>query len=321
MKAIFCGTAAFLFLLTGCTSLSTLQTARVLAPGEGQFSLGGGVFQYSGLSGALARYTNYSPGGTYPFAETMVRFGLGSELDLGIKAMVVGPLMVDLKYQLVAADTFAASIGVGLGSPGLVASLPVLDAVVPLIFSIEPSSDFGMYLSPKYYARRYDSEISHLVAFTGGLKVGSDFGAFLEGTYVVDLQAKQNSFLVNGALALRWGGSEPKKTSDSAKSPRERPPVTPAAASPSANVVPSKPPVGTPPADGRSRVLKVGKENRVLVSQASDHVWAEGDPACVRSEGREPSCGLIEKATKRGAILDLGSQAKEVHVGDEVVSP
>jgi hypothetical protein len=89
-------------LLAGCTSFSTLHTARSVPPDERHVTVASGV---TGTLDPDAESVRAVP----TVAEAELRQGLSESLDLGLRAYLVG-LMVDVNWMYLDRPRFAASI-------------------------------------------------------------------------------------------------------------------------------------------------------------------------------------------------------------------
>lgn len=189
MKTIVNSTlfVSFLLLTSACASMSTLQTARTLKPGEAQSTFGGGVFQSSEIGS-----TDGSASAKFqlPYLEYTYRQGLSDKVDAGLKVTLIGTLSLDAKYSLYAGEKFAAAVGAGAGymsystgSGEQKNEYKIIDLMVPVILSYDFTPKFSIYTSPRYLQRSISGASSSSTGFAGaavGLKMGQTSGAFIE---------------------------------------------------------------------------------------------------------------------------------------------
>lgn len=201
---------------TGCMSMSSLQTARALKPGVGELSIGGGYFSSPSVDKELDEEIKL------PYLEISYRRGFFDKFDAGLKYTLPGSLTLDGKYQLIDANDFAVALGGGIGylsikseSGSLKSESSIYDLTIPLHTSYHPSNGAALYVTPKYVFRmasnkRSGSDIesenttekqnSSLVGGTIGTKLGSDWGVYLEVSYLKSLAS-------NGGNLMQVGGS------------------------------------------------------------------------------------------------------------------
>lgn len=210
MKAL-----VLLVVVTGCVNMSTLQTAKTLAPNKQQILVGGGYYASPQLDKAASSSTGTDTQLKLPYMELGYRRGVIEHLDLGAKVTVPGTAGVDAKYQLVDGGKFAVAAGLGAyylsiesGDGMDKTSSKVVDLIVPVYVSYDIASPLAVYASPKYALRIAQSQdsmgsssgLGQLVGATGGLRLGSRAGLYLETTYMRDLTSDFKMFQVNGAL-------------------------------------------------------------------------------------------------------------------------
>ncbi len=182
---------------TACMSLSTMQTGETLPPGQTQWTFGSGSYTYE-------QSYPYPDDGkdslTGEYYEMSFRHGLGDRMDWGARLMFLGNAVVDLKYQFIDGVRFDAAVGAGLGylnissddGTGEEESTTMLDVVVPLYLSYQYSPLFTPYLAPRLVWRRQSAEAEGsqtLLGVTAGLKIGVNYGAYLEFGYQKDLRS------------------------------------------------------------------------------------------------------------------------------------
>ncbi|MEY3011368.1 MAG: hypothetical protein RIT45_103 [Pseudomonadota bacterium] len=194
--------------LPGCMSFSTVQTARTMAPGQVQIMAGAGTV---GASTQTRDVTTDAGGNTVtgplttetvaiPEIELGARLGLTPGVDVGVKLSLPFNLMGDVKAQFIDSGGFAAAAGLGLGYQEFGINddtFTTVDFVVPLYFSYDATDWLTLYASPKYFLRHMSTnsatENLHLAGATGGIKLGSRFGIYLEATELVVLNESKSS--------------------------------------------------------------------------------------------------------------------------------
>jgi hypothetical protein len=172
----------------GCVSMSTLQTARTLAPDQSQQSFGGGVYNSKLKSGSVTLDSNL------PYMEYAYRRGFFKDFDAGLKLTIIGAYQADVKYQLLDANNFVLAVGGGLAymeykvsSGGTDTNVKYIDAILPLYMSYDFNSSFAMYLSPKYILRSATGDVKGNESLVGvgiGTKIGEKKGVYLEAAVI-----------------------------------------------------------------------------------------------------------------------------------------
>lgn len=204
-------------LLCSCANLSSLQTARTLAPGTKRYILGGGVIKTHDISKVIdvpQSVSNRSDSFTY--FEFASRRGLKKPgIDVGAKVTIPGEFSGDVKYQLIDLGPLAFSVGIGMGllSMGTESEFDqrfnLVDMMVPVYLSFDIGRFFCIYTSAKYIARAYFGMVSgwsHLAAATGGIKIGSTWGIMVEATLAQDLvNPRLQPYQVNTAIFFGTG--------------------------------------------------------------------------------------------------------------------
>lgn len=179
----------FLFLgsvLSACTSVSTLQTAKTLGSGQNEQTFGGGIYQSKTKSGDVELESNI------PYLEYTFRHGFYENLDAGLKVAFVGGYSADFKYQFYKDDRLNISTGFGLSyleykikSGDVETEVKSVDALAPLYISYDLNSSWVLYTSPKYILRSSIGDIKGsegLFGVTGGVKIGEKNGVYAEAT-------------------------------------------------------------------------------------------------------------------------------------------
>jgi len=192
-----------LLLLSGCASVSTLQTARALPKNTGRFLVGFGYSESPPLDEQTGK-TGAKPKVHYPCVELGARLGVMENFEAGGKLTLPGYLSVDGKYQFWSMGGLAMAGGLGLGYMGLDGTMrnsnstdtalgaSFLDVLVPAYVSYDFNDWLSLYFSPKYLFRVVSTSTNgtaHMGGTTAGLKIGDQGGFFLEGSYLKSLTA------------------------------------------------------------------------------------------------------------------------------------
>lgn len=158
MKIVSKRVLHFVFLLvvvafmSGCVSMSTMQTARTTDPGD--FVYGSGVGFVS--TEMEVEDKTYNLG--MPMVEVYTRVGITEKLDAGLSYTIPGTFKLDGKYMVYGdqESTLAASVGGGIGYLNLKQDdfqNRMLDFVIPAYATVYPTSWLALYASPKYIMR------------------------------------------------------------------------------------------------------------------------------------------------------------------------
>lgn len=182
----------------GCVNVSTLQTARVLPPGDQMIIVGGGTSTFA----LPPEQVTPANGGldTRFFGEILGRMGLIDGLDVGVRLSLLGTGSIDAKYQLLDKGPLAAAAGLSLGGMQITTSFDVkdpttgavtttetkstmIDVMVPGYVSYDFMEPLTAYVSPKILVRNVSSGTFLFGGVTGGVKVGDSVGLMLEATF------------------------------------------------------------------------------------------------------------------------------------------
>jgi len=165
--------------MTGCLSLSTTQTARVLPEG--------GVM-VTGGAGKFGMHDPTDEGWSTTVAELGMRYGLGSDVDIGGRIAPIGSITLDVKKAMY--DDGEAALATGLALGLFAANFGVastVDLVLPLYLSWHPTSEAALYTVPKAVLRIGAGDSGGVASFVGataGVRLGGEVGVFIEGTWV-----------------------------------------------------------------------------------------------------------------------------------------
>lgn len=191
--------------LSGCVSMSSLQTARTLKDGESRQTFGGGVFNSKSKIGTLEFESNL------PYVEYSYRRGFGENFDAGLKLTLIGAYAADAKYQVYAAEKFAMSVGAGLGymsyetkSGDVESKVNYIDVILPVYFSYDFTPGFSLYAAPKYVHRSASGDATGSDSIVGaavGTKIGEKSGVFIEAAMV---KGKDENSITQYNISYFW---------------------------------------------------------------------------------------------------------------------
>ncbi len=198
-------------LLSGCASMSTMQTARTTNEGEVGYSFGGG---YVSTEMPIEDVDTLSINA--PMLEVGARYGVNDKLDVGGKITIIGTAVADAKYQFLGdkESKVAGSAGFGIGYLSMESGdtkSNLYDLMVPAYFSYHPAEWLSFYTSPKYVFRlnAYDSgeetgsEASHWYGAGAGMRIGKKTGVFIEYTYFGNTEYEDPFSQINAGIGIR----------------------------------------------------------------------------------------------------------------------
>jgi len=163
------------FLFSGCITLTQFQSPQVLDKGKHEFTIGAGVGFYTRRDGSE---------GIWPDIFAEGRYGLGSNMDFGIRFFGLPPLGIiplpylggikgDLKYQITKNPPYiSVDLGISFG-------VNILYKYLPINFAFYPALIFG---TDRFYASARTIIIPHKAEDMGppitlyGLSVGYSIG-------------------------------------------------------------------------------------------------------------------------------------------------
>jgi len=150
-------------LLAACSTLSTLDGAKTLAPGQASVS--------AGLSLQAGNNPVAQTGLPIPQLETLVRVGIAPDVDVGFRLYLLG-VGSDIRYRVWHADDWHLATGLG------VSTLPLpgagfVEAKVPLTLQRDLSRRFSVSGGPRAVLRdqwnaTVGGTITRLDTFLGG---------------------------------------------------------------------------------------------------------------------------------------------------------
>jgi hypothetical protein len=202
-------------LFCGCTSMSAMQTAKVLPEGYYRFFAAAGFFRTPVTSPSAPNAVNY------PFVEGGARFGFAPRWDLGLRYTLPGMLTGDVKACFFEDGPTALAVGAGVGylaipSKDATATLfgkELIDVTIPFYASYDFAPAFGVYASPRYVFRVAATE-QHLIGSALGIRVGNRVGVFLEVSAALDLVSEYRQYQAGFSIffgAAPHGENEVKK--------------------------------------------------------------------------------------------------------------
>ncbi len=182
---------AVALLATGCFSTSNFHTAETLKKGESSLGFGWGVTAIDKLEAVTPEGESTStdsddlPSLPNLIPDTMLRFGLGDNMDWGVKIFFIGA-QLDFKYRLLHTGGLSVSVDptVGYARPFMV--IEQFNLALPLQVSYRVSPGFLIYGAAQGFYGNWrfpfnDSEtgkeIEDRIATTGyGITVGAELG-------------------------------------------------------------------------------------------------------------------------------------------------
>jgi len=226
--ALLLGSGIVSLALTGCPSLSTMQTPRTVPQGQVRFGLG---FEAVGIKTAArtdsAGNTTPSESVTFPQFELTLRYGVTDNLDIGGKLYLIGA-EAGFKYQFlrgpldVAVAPAASYISIGSSSNGSSSSLSATYLHLPVLFGLNLNDNVAISFGPKFLytiasISASDSGNDRSSAATSGLWVGGYVSLPLKVGHAFWLAPeinvyrplKEDVLLYQGGLALLFGGADP----------------------------------------------------------------------------------------------------------------
>jgi hypothetical protein len=224
--ALILGSGIVSLALTGCPSLSTMQTPRTVPQGQVRFGLG---FEAVGIKTAArtdsSGTTTPSQSVTFPQLELTLRYGVTDNLDVGGKLYLIGA-EAGFKYQFlrgpldVAVAPAASYISFGSSSGSSSSSISATYLHLPVLFGINLNDNVAISFGPKLLytiasvsagdtSDRASAATSGL--WLGGyvslpLKVGSAF--WIAPELNVYRPLKEDVLVYQGGLALLFGGAD-----------------------------------------------------------------------------------------------------------------
>lgn len=192
--------------LTRCASVSTIQTARVLAPEKEQHAFGGGMYSSQDKTASGVDFSS-------SFLEYSYRRGWIDKVDYGLRITLIGTGLADIKYNLINDEKLAVAVGGGLGYMSISSGTgdsktetQIYDFNFPLYASYDFNELVSVYTSPKFIIRYSTSESESasetLMAATLGVKVGKEKGVLLEATGFQSTNNQLSGSQVNGMFFM-----------------------------------------------------------------------------------------------------------------------
>lgn len=201
--------------LTGCLSMSSLQTAEILPVGETTVEMGAGVYTSPSINDAINEASDSSSSVDdeeaksimIPYFEFGFRMGLTENYEMGARYTLPGAITVDGKYSLLNQEEFDVAVGLAVGYQSYEASstsdsadssegsvetkskATMLDVTIPLYTSYRINDSFAFYGTPKFILRNAKSESktdaettkSSSILRMAGLTVGTLINGYSKG--------------------------------------------------------------------------------------------------------------------------------------------
>lgn len=196
--------------LTGCASMSTMQTARTVGDGNFGMEFGGGAVNTEIPLGDLDTISFNAP-----FVEVGGKYGITEKLDVGAKLTLIGTATADVKYQFLGNNESlaAASTGLGIGYLSITSGdneSKIFDIAVPLYLSLHPAPWFSLYTCPRYtlrinsYTTTDDSgsSTSNWYGATAGIRLGKKVAFLIEYSYFANDEIDVPFSQVTGGIAI-----------------------------------------------------------------------------------------------------------------------
>ena len=164
-------------MLSGCSAMSSLQTARVTKKGKVGFAFGiGGLLNQKSDEESII--WNYS------FLEINLRYGIHRKWDIGVELGLPALIFFDAKYQFIGDNKskIAYSAGFGLGlNPWGKQLFDGLGILLPLYTSYHPSPNFAIYLSPRLFSSiAKESKPGYFAGASAGIRLGTKVALVIE---------------------------------------------------------------------------------------------------------------------------------------------
>src|SRR4051812_22691591 len=155
--ALILGSGIVSLALTGCPSLSTMQTPRTVPQGQVRLGLG---FEAVGIkpparTDSSTGTTTPSQSVTFPQFELTLRYGVTDNLDIGGKLYLIGA-EAGLKYQFlrgpldVAIAPAASYISIGSSSGDSSSSISATYLHLPVLFGLNINENVAISFGPKF---------------------------------------------------------------------------------------------------------------------------------------------------------------------------
>lgn len=195
-------------MLTGCSTISTLQSAKPTDEGKMSHRIAIGTLSATASAAAGVKVENKTIADTIsvPTFEYMFRYGLGSGMDFGLRTSGFAH-GGDFKWNFVSGDKFLMSTGLALShlsyeitSGSTTTKVTSTDVIVPLYMDYVASDSITLYGVPKYLMRSVSATTSETINFTGaslGLKWGKEKGLLLEYTLMTGKDDADNTIDMN----------------------------------------------------------------------------------------------------------------------------
>lgn len=225
-------TALVLGWISGCASVSSYQTARVLPPNDLRTVLGVTQVQTPAIEsdGTLATKSYTTP-------EMSVQLGVFENWQFGATYTVPATARIDIKHRLYNGVNNSWAYGASVAylavnnNQSIAAStksfsVTVMDFMFPFYYTHDFEDNLALTLIPKYLYRKYfgvPNAGGHYVGGSINLQIGITVGVMIEFSYLHDLAGGEAIRQFGGAIFV--GSSDPRsyyKSPDYQYDQRER---------------------------------------------------------------------------------------------------
>lgn len=209
--------------VAGCPVSSTWTTARTIPDGTMLHTIGVDAFALVGREGTEPAEGDeplwYSGSGTHVaplvFPAYLLRIGLGSRMDVGLKGSTAGAVQADFKWQIIKTPAFDLAL-----DPAV--ELSFIDYVsLPVLFGINAGEALTITLGPRvtwlFVPVGADEATDQI--FPGGVTVGGSVGVriqagprfaiYPEMTWLHALKDRESGELVTLGLGFSFGAGHP----------------------------------------------------------------------------------------------------------------
>jgi hypothetical protein len=179
-------------LLTGCLSLSTIQSGKTLGKDNSELAVSGSYGKFSQIS-VLDNEGDFD---NKPLFAVRSQYGVSQRLDLGFRLnqnTFVGPTV---KWQIMGdkESTFASSVGLDIGFNFFSFAFGNFTyyATIPLFLSYHPKKNISFYLTPRYLiASEYIFVDQSITPGWGDnyTQLGSSYGIILGDKHKIAVEA------------------------------------------------------------------------------------------------------------------------------------
>lgn len=188
-------------LMTSCAQISSFQSARTTAKGEGEF---GASLNVAGITGGFDNESYAAP-----LIDLWGRYGVGSKTDIGLKVSTGLTIVFDIKQQLVGDQQSKFALAVGGAAGAFPAGALVYQFHIPVYLSFHPSEKIAWYLTPRYVNQGISGAGSaNYLGSSVGVLFGKKVKFGIDISYsgvLADPIGLEDSNLGAGLFNLGWG--------------------------------------------------------------------------------------------------------------------